>query len=110
MYVEVDGWIVHGKYRESRAEEKKGKKKEACQPMFSESVYSPSRKPVARCKNDLIAVGWAHTNQDIDMWTLYLLREQAKFAEELHFLFISFSNFPSLPFGWIALPQMFDVL
>lgn len=70
MYVEVDGWIVHGKHRESRAEWKKEKKKEACQPMFCESVYPPSRKPVTSCRNDLKAVCWAHTNQDIDMCTL----------------------------------------
>lgn len=70
MYVEVDGWIVHGKYIESRAEEKKGKKREACQPMFSESVYPPSWRPVTGYRNNLIAVCWAHTNQGTGMCTL----------------------------------------
>lgn len=40
--------------------------------MFSESVSPPSWKPVTSCRNDLIAVCWAHTNQGIDMCTLSL--------------------------------------
>lgn len=40
--------------------------------MFSESAYPPSWKPVTSCRNNLIAVCWAHTNQGIDMCTLSL--------------------------------------
>lgn len=64
--------LMDGRRRESRVEEKKGKKKEACQPMFSESVYSASRKPVTSCRNDLIAVCWPQTNHGIDMCALSL--------------------------------------
>lgn len=40
--------------------------------MFSECARPRSRKPVTSCRNNLIAVCWAHTNQGIDMCTLSL--------------------------------------
>ena len=56
--------------------------------MFSESVYPPSRNPVTSCRNDLIAVCWAHTNQSIDMCTLSLCsRDRVSLQELLCFFF-----------------------
>lgn len=54
--------------------------------MFSESVYSPSRKPVSSRRNDLIAVCWSQTNQSIDMCTLSLRCEDGQSLHKfLHF-------------------------
>lgn len=71
-----EAWEVQ---RKQSGNKRKGREEEACQPMFSESVYPPSRRPVTSCRNNLIAVCRAHTNQSIGMWTLSV---QAKFAEE----------------------------
>lgn len=62
--VEVDGWRVEGKWKVEQSRRKgSGKKREACQPMFSASVWAGSRKPVTSCSR-------SHTNQDVDMCTL----------------------------------------
>lgn len=69
----MDGWRTESTEKVERNKRKGGggkRKREACQPMFSESVYSRSRSPVTSCSNDLIAVCRAHTNQGIDMCTL----------------------------------------
>lgn len=73
----MDGWCMGSREKVER-NKRKGRKKEACQPMFSESVYSPSRKPVSSCRNDLIAVCWSQTNQSIDMCTLSLRSEDGQ--------------------------------
>lgn len=73
----MDGWCIRSGEKVER-NKRKGRKKEACQPMFSESVYSPSRKPVSSCRNEVIAVCWSQTNQSIDMCTLALHSEDGQ--------------------------------
>lgn len=68
--VEGDGWKCRGSTEKVERNERKGEKREACQPLFSERVCPPSRTPVRRSTNHLIAVCWVHTNQAIDMCTL----------------------------------------
>lgn len=62
--------------------------------MFSESVYSPSRKPVSSCRNDLIAVCWSQTNQSIDMCTLSLRSEDGQSLHKfVHFYYPQTSQY-----------------
>lgn len=85
----MDGWCM-GSGEKVERNKRKGRKKEACQPMFSESVYSPSRKPVSSRRNDLIAVCWSQTNQSIDMCTLSLRSED---GQSLHkFVYFCYSQ------------------